>query len=221
MPKSYRLSTVLPKSRWQTTKTVPEWYGLAVPLIDQLAAIAVEQRGFVTPADAEGAGVNPVELRKMAARGRLERVAHGVYRIKAFPHRPNDELMVAVLWTGKRGAIAGQTALGLHDLCDVNPRRIDLVVPIEYRPRKAGSEQYRIIHARLGARDVELVEDIPVVVPSVAIEQAIAAHIDPRLIEQAIANGRRFGHLDVDDEERLRELQARELLRPAKRRARA
>lgn len=196
-------------------------YAFTVTLIDRLIEVAAEQRGFVTPADAEAVEVNPVELRKMAARGRLERVAHGVYRIKAFPHRPNDELMVAVLWTGKRGAIAGQTALGLHELCDVNPRRIDLVVPIEYRPRKAGGEQYRIIHARLGARDVELVEDIPVVLPTVAIEQAIAAHIDPRLIEQAITTGRRLGHLDVGDEERLRELQAGELLRPAKRRAHA
>lgn len=187
-------------------------------LLDRFIEVAAEQRGFVTSADAAAVGVNPVELRKMAARGRLERVAHGVYRIRAFPHRPNDELMVAVLWTGKRGAIAAQTALGLHELCDVNPRRIDLVVPVDYRPRKAGGEQYRIIHARLGARDVDLVEDIPVVVPTVAIEQAIGAHLHPHLVAQAIATGRRFGHLDVGDEERLRELQARELGRPAKRR---
>lgn len=192
-----------------------------MPSIDRIVEVAAEQRGLVTPADAEAAGVNPVELRKMAARGRLERVAHGVYRIRAFPHRPNDELMVAVLWTGKRGAIAGQTALGLHELCDVNPRRIDLAVPTGYRPRKAGGEQYRIIHANLRPRDIDLVEDIPAVVPTVAIEQAIAAHLDPRLVDQAIATGRRLGHLDVRDEERLRELQHSELQRPAKRRAHA
>jgi predicted transcriptional regulator of viral defense system len=186
-------------------------------LMDQLVEVAAEQRGFVTPADAEGVGVDPVELRKMAARGRLERVVHGVYRLATFPHRQHDELMVAVLWTGKRGVIGGQTALALYELCDVNPRRIDLVVPVDYRPRKAGGERYRVHHGRLGPRDVDIVNDIPVVIPAVAIAQATTAHIDPRLIEQAIATARRRGDLDVGDEERLREQQARELQRPVRR----
>lgn len=183
-------------------------------LMDRLVEVAAEQRGFVTPADAEAVGVNPVELRKMAARGRLERVAHGVYRLAAFPHRQHDELVVAVLWTGKRGVIGGQTALALYELCDVNPRRIDVVVPVGYRPRKAGGERYRVHRGRLGPRDADVVDDIPVVIPAVAIAQAITAHIDPRLIEQAIAAARRRGHIDVVSEERLREQQADELKRP-------
>lgn len=185
-------------------------------LMDRLLEVAGEQRGFVTPADAAAVGVNPVELRKMAARGRLERVAHGVYRLRAFPHRPNDELMAAVAWTGKRGVVAGQAALALHELCDVNPRRIDLAVPPGYRPRKAGGERYRVRHAKLRPRDVEVVDDIPVVVPVVAIAQAIADHIDPRLIDQAIATARRRGDIDVRDEERLRERLAAERHRPTR-----
>lgn len=183
-------------------------------LMDRLLEVAGEQRGFLTPADAVAVDVNPVELRKMVARGRLDRIAHGVYRLPTFPHRPNDELMAAVLWTGKRGVIAGQTALALHELCDVTPRRIDLAVPAGYRPRKRGGERYRVRPARLRPRDVEVVDDIPVVVPEVAIVQAIAAHIDPRLVEQAIATGRRRGVLDVQDEQRLRELMAQLWRRP-------
>lgn len=121
-----------------------------------------------------------------------------------FPHRPNDELMVAVLWTGKRGTIGGQTALALHELCDVNPRRIDLTVPPGYWPRMAGSERYRIRHAELTVRDSIMVDDIPVVIPAVAIGDAIADHVDPRLIEQAIRTARRSDDLDVVTEERLR-----------------
>jgi predicted transcriptional regulator of viral defense system len=189
-------------------------------LMDRLVEVAAEQRGFVTPADAEGVGVNPVELRKMAARGRLVRVAHGVYRLPTFPHRQHDELMVAVLWTGRRGVVGGQAALALYELCDVNPRRIDVVVPVEYRPRKAGGERYRVRHGRLGPRDVDVVDDIPVVVPAVAIAQAIADHIDPRLIDQAITTARRRGDIDVGDEERLREQQAAELKRPVRRKVR-
>ncbi|MCZ7527300.1 MAG: type IV toxin-antitoxin system AbiEi family antitoxin domain-containing protein [Acidimicrobiia bacterium] len=186
-------------------------------LIDLLLEVAGEQRGFVTPADAEAVGVNPVELRKMAARGRLEHIAHGVYRFPTFPRRPNDELMAAVAWTGKRGVVAGRSALALHELCDVNPRRVELAVPPGYRPRKAGGERYRVRHARLRPRDVEVVDDVPVVVPAVAIAQAIADHIDPRLIEQAITTGRRRGDIDARDEERLRDCLAAERLHPTRR----
>ncbi len=174
-------------------------------LMDRLLEVAGQQRGYVTPADAASVGVNPVELRKMAARGRLEHVAHGVYRMPTFPCRPNDELMEAVAWTGHRGVIAGAAALALRELCDVNPTRIDLVVPPRYKPRKAGGDLYRIRVEELGPSDVEIVDDIPVVVAEVAIAQAIVDRVDPRLIEQAIATGRRRGDFDAATEQELRE----------------
>lgn len=189
-------------------------------LVEQLLQIAGEQRGYVTSADAETLGVNPVELRKMAARGRLERVGHGLYRLPTFPRRQNDELMVAVLWTGKRGVIGGQTALALYELCDVNPRRIDLTVPPGYRPRKAKGELYRVRHAELTDRDLDMVDDIPVVAPAVAISDAIADRVDPRLIDQAIRTARRREDLDVATEEHLRRELAHGSHRLTQRRAR-
>lgn len=171
--------------------------------MDRLLEVAGQQRGFVTAADAAGVDVDPVELRKLAARGRLERISHGVYRFPTFPRRPNDELMAAVLWTGKRGVIGGQSALAFLDLCDVNPHRIELVVPPDYRPRRAGGEQYRIRRTVLGSRDIDIVDDIPVVTPAIAIGMAVAARMDPRLIEQAIRTARRrddgFPVTDLDD----------------------
>lgn len=181
---------------------------LHMTLTERLLEVAGDQRGFVTPGDAEAVGVNPVELRKMAARGRLERVGHAVYRLPTFPHRPNDELMVAVLWTGKRGVIAGEAALALHDLCDVNPRRIDVAVPPGYRPRKAGGEHYRVRTAALRPRDLDVVDGIPTVTPAVAIGQGIEDYIDPQLIEQAIRTGRRRGDFDQHEEQQLRQQMA-------------
>lgn len=174
-------------------------------LFDQLLEVAAQQRGFITAGDAEDLDINPVELRKMAGRGRLERVGHGVYRLPTFPRRPHDELMAAVLWTGKRGVIGGQTALELHGLCDVNPRRVDLTVPPDYRPRKRGGERYRIRQAKLSPGEVEEVDDIPVVIPVRAIREGIADGVDPRLIEQAISTARQRGEFDMVGEAALRQ----------------
>lgn len=172
---------------------------------DRLLQVAASQRGLVSASDAEDVGVNPVELRKMAGRGRLERVGHGVYRFPTFPRRAGDELMEAVMWTGKRGVIGGASALDLHGLCDVNPRQIDVTVPPGYRPRREGGDRYRIRQAALNPVEIEEVDGIPVVVPERAIRDGIADGVDPRLIDQAITTARRRGELDVTTEEALRE----------------
>jgi len=52
-----------------------------VTKLDILRDIAIDQHGFVTTAQALDAGVTNDQLSKMVARGRLDRVAHGVYRV--------------------------------------------------------------------------------------------------------------------------------------------
>ncbi len=101
LQKAYPLGTVFVVKAWE-----------------RLLEVASGQRGFVTPADAEAVDVNPVELRKMAHRGRLEHPTWGVYRFVAFPRAANDELLMAVLWTGGRGAISHESALALYELCE-------------------------------------------------------------------------------------------------------
>lgn len=169
--------------------------------MDRLLEVAGQQRGLVTTADARGCGVNPVELRKLTDRGRLERVGYGLYRIAAFPHRAGDDLMAAVLWTRRAGVIGGATALALHDLADVNPRRIDLTVPGGWRTRQRGGDQYRLRHADLPPEVIDEVADIPVVVPAQAIIEAVDDGVDPRLIDQAMGGAHRRGLL-TDDEAR-------------------
>jgi predicted transcriptional regulator of viral defense system len=178
-------------------KTVPSWYGFDMEsVMDRLLHVAAQQRGYVAAAEAYEVEVNPVELRKLAGRGRLEHVGHGLYRFPTFPRRQHDDLMAAVLWTGRRGVIGGQSALDLHELCDVNPRRIDLTVPRSYRPRRRGGDLYRIRHGDLDDGEIEEVADIPVVVPVRAIRDGIADGVDPQLLLQAIDSARHRGEID-------------------------
>ncbi len=173
---------------------------------ERLLEVAGIQRGFVTPTDALAVEVNPVELRKMAARGRLEHVAHGLYRFVAFPRAANDELMQAVLWTGGRAVVSGESALALFSLCDVNPRHVHLTVAPGYRPRRKGGELYRVHTAGLSPDEVTEYKGIPVVTPAKAIAQAAGGGTDPRLVEQAIETARRRDLISQRQESSLREI---------------
>src|SRR5436305_864295 len=61
------------------------------------------QYGYLTPDDARDLGVDPVQLRLMAARGTIDHLGHGLYRMREVPPTELDPYMEAVLWTGRRG----------------------------------------------------------------------------------------------------------------------
>jgi predicted transcriptional regulator of viral defense system len=174
--------------------------------VDLLWQLAVDRHGFVTTREATAAGVAPTELVKLAHRGRLERPVHGVYRVPYVPVGPLDDYMLATLWPAGRGVISHETALQLHDLCDIEPERIHITVPPGYRPRRHGGELYVIHHEHLGAEDLTWHEGIRIVTPARAIEQAIETHVAPHLVGQAIETARQRGALTPYQLERLERL---------------
>ncbi len=92
--------------------------------LDQLHEIALDQHGFVTTTQAADAGVSRPELAKMVARNRLERVAHGVYRIPQVPETQYNPFMLAVLWTGvPEACLSHDTALALRERSDISLKR--------------------------------------------------------------------------------------------------
>lgn len=155
----------------------------------QLLELAHDQYGYVTPQHARELGINPLRLQDLVRRRLAERVGHGLYRITLVPPTGLDQYMEATLWPqGLQGVLCHETALDLHDLCDVNPPKIHLTVPTTYRPRREVPALY-VIHRRdLDPRDVTRHEGIPIVSPYRAILDGIEAHLGPRLLDQAIEN---------------------------------
>lgn len=129
----------------------------------------------------------------MAARGRLERVARGVYRVPVLPRTEHDELAEAVAWTLGRGVVSHESALVLHGLSDVNPSRIQLTVPRDNHPRAAGGELYRLHRRVLKPEDVTDKDGLPVTTVARTIRDCLAAGTDPaqlRLaLDQAVSEG--------------------------------
>lgn len=163
----------------------------------KLWALASDQHGFVTARDAEELGIDRTVLVKLAARGRLERRAWGVYRFPDFPVGRLDEYALAALWPARRGVLSHETALELHELCDVNPEKIHVTVPVRYRPRRGDlADLYIVHHEDLTDRQIGWVEGIRVVAPTHAIVQAAGNGLAPHLIDQALTTARRRGLLD-------------------------
>ena len=95
--------------------------------------IAAEHHGIVTTRQATDAGVPAAEVRKLAARGALERVGHGVYRHAGIPVDRWTELAAALAAVGDDAFLEGDTVLAMFDLALVNPPKIQVGTPHRWR----------------------------------------------------------------------------------------
>lgn len=102
---------------------------------DIVRELALDHYGYVLTRDAVDAGVPSVELPKLAARGGLENVAYGLYRMPDVPPTRYDQFAEAILRVGKDAYLHGESVLALFGLADVNPRRIKVAVPRRARPK--------------------------------------------------------------------------------------
>jgi predicted transcriptional regulator of viral defense system len=175
-------------------------------IYNELAEIAVDQHGLVTTADARDAGIDPHRLIEMRRRGTAERVAHGVYRLPLLaPSTHLEQLAEATKWPTSRGVLSHDTALDVHDLCDINPARIHITIPAAYRMNRKEIPPVYVVHRRdLGKRDKTYYEGIPVVTERRAILDGIEGGVRADLLDQAIDTAARRGRVRAPDVEKLR-----------------
>lgn len=91
---------------------------------DILRWLAIDNHGIVTTGQAQSAGVPAVEVRKLASRGALTRIGHGVYRMEEAPTTALTAYAEALALVGKGAFLADESVLAVHDLAHVNPRTI-------------------------------------------------------------------------------------------------
>ncbi|MGL4744989.1 MAG: type IV toxin-antitoxin system AbiEi family antitoxin domain-containing protein [Dermatophilaceae bacterium] len=102
---------------------------------DVVREIALDHYGYVTTKAAAEAGVPAVELPKLAARGGLESIAYGLYRVPNIPPNDLDQFAEALLRAGDGAFLVGESVLAIFGLADVNPRKITVGVRRRTRPR--------------------------------------------------------------------------------------
>lgn len=151
--------------------------------------LALDQYGYVTTRDAAQLAVPAVELRKLAQRGGLDRVAYGLYRFDDIPRTGRDQFMEAVLRVGLDAYLTHDAVLALHDLGLANPRRIRVGIPRRARPRLPASVE--IVQRNLDPVDLTTYEGIPTTTVARALLDCRDLIMIDRLIDAAEEAARR------------------------------
>lgn len=144
--------------------------------------MAERHGGYFTTAEALGASISNRVLTHFVGRGLLERVAHGFYRLLAYPSHAHGDLLVATLWAGPGSAVSHESALAVYDVAQAAPPVIHLTIPRPFRGRRPG---VRIHVANLPTSATRVWDDVPVT----SVERTlldVAATSDPTLVRDAV-----------------------------------
>lgn len=165
----------------------------------QLYESAQAQGGFFTTRQARAAGfkdnVHPYHVRA----GNWIRERRGIYRLAQFPSAARPDLMLWQLWSHNRagepqGTFSHGTALTLHELSDVMPRRLDMTVPPGFQRMAAIPRVLQLHRARLGDGDVETIDGVRVTTAlrtlvDVIADDALSRELQVQAVDEAIRRG--------------------------------
>ena len=176
--------------------------------LDDLLPIAEQNDGFVTAGQARALGVSDSVLARLTQRGRLERVARGVYRIPYFPSDRLSQYREAVLWTRashgpENVALSHETALAVYGISDVNPSRVHVTVPRNARLRRRKPKWIVIHRAELPTSDITVHEGLPVTSVERSVRDVLTETGRSGLAHQAIKDARKEGYINAAEAKRL------------------
>ena len=162
----------------EATTSSPDW--------DHLFEIAAAQEGLFTTQQAVEAGYSPQLLAHHLGAGRMVRVRRGVYRLVHFPAGDHEDLTVVWLWSEQQGVFSHQTALALHDLSDVLPSQVHLMLPNAWRRRRLRVPDSVILHyGDVAESERNWFGPVPATAPLRTLEDCTAEHLPPELLRGA------------------------------------
>lgn len=170
---------------------------------EALYALAARQGGYLTTQQALGEGFASSHLSYHVSTGQLERVGHGLYRLKAVPLDEHDEFIRLALWSRDRSGepravVSHDSALLLHDLSDVLPAATHLIVPPKFRkPAPDGC----VLHVgRVTAEDRRAWTVFSVTTPGRTLQDAAeSATVTTEQLQLAVAEALRRGLATATD----------------------
>ena len=176
--------------------------------LDELLPLAEQHDGLVTATQARALGIADSVLARLTQRGKLERVARGVYRIPYFLADRLSQYREAVLWARashgpEHVALSHETALGVYGISDVNPSRVHLTVPRNARLRRRKPKWIVIHRGDLPTSDVTMHEGLPVTTVAKSVLDVMNETGRMGLARQAIKDARKEGYISAAEGNRL------------------
>src|SRR5881296_2465622 len=129
----------------------------------RLFEIAEAQQGFFTTKQAKAAGfaenTHPYDVQV----ANWIREHRGIYRLALFPLADRPDLVLWALWSRQRneeveGVYSHHTALSLYDLSDLNPAKLHMTVPADFRRSSAIPGILVLHYADLSRSDVQMAQ---------------------------------------------------------------
>lgn len=158
----------------------------------QLFEFAEQQQGFFTAKQARAAGFAENTHPYHVTAGNWIREHRGIYRLALFPAADRPDLVLWSLWSRNRneeveGVYGHHTALSLYDLSDLNPAKLHMTVPTDFR-RSSDIPGILVLHyADLPKSDVQTAQGFKFTRPLRTILDLIeASTVEQRFIRQAL-----------------------------------
>lgn len=148
-------------------------------------ALAFEQAGYFTAAQALHVGYSYQAQKYHADHGNWIRVDRALYRIPDWPAEAKDTYIRWALWSDGRGVISHESALAVHGLSDVNPTRIHLTVDPAFGARDAAVTLH---FGDLAAEDVEGHGAWAVTTPERTLLDAADSDLAQEHVDRAVAD---------------------------------
>jgi hypothetical protein len=155
-----------------------------------LSAVAGRQLGLFTRSDARDAKLSNDQLRRLVARGIVERVTPRVFRFAATHRSWHQDVLAACLDGGPECLASHRTAAALHGFFGFRPDIVEVLVPMHVRHRRKNT----IVHhtRALAATDRARIGAIPVTSKSRTLID-LGAVPPPDRVEEAFDGAERDG----------------------------
>ena len=158
----------------------------------RLFEFAEQQQGYFTAKQARAAGFAENTHPYHVTAGNWIREYRGIYRLALFPAADRPDLVLWALWSRNRneeveGVYSHHTALSLYDLSDLNPAKLHMTVPTDFR-RNSDIPGILVLHyADLPDSDVQTAQGFKFTRPLRTILDLIeAGTVEQRFIRQAL-----------------------------------
>jgi len=156
----------------------------------RLFALAAEQGGYFTAAQAKGIGYSYQAQAHHVGAGNWQRIDRGIFRLTEWVPDLHDDLARWTLWSRGRGVVSHQTALSVHGIGEFESAQVDLTVPPGFTSR---DDAVRLHVADLPAGDVVDRSGFRVTTPARSLVDVAASGVDEDQLARAIAEARERG----------------------------
>ena len=157
---------------------------------------AITQHGYFTTAQAAECGISRRALSGRVSAGKLDRAAHGLYRIPNFARSENDRLYeIAVLMPG--ATFSHQTALAVFGITGIDGGEVHVTVD----PSSGVKPRVGVVFHRsnLTSADRVMREGVWVTTTTRAIRDCIRSGVDAAKIKAGIEEGYERNTVDIGD----------------------